>query len=231
MADFTLYIGEKNYSSWSLRGWLPLAHSGADFIEVPLALDTPSFYTAFDGISSVKKVPLLVHHLDSGDVVVWDSLAIADYIARHYPDAGLWPRDVRAFACAKSITAEMHSGFTALRAACPMNIRGIFEPKKFGPETLSDFQRFDELVQDARARFGASGDFMFGAEPTIADFFYAPIASRCETYHAPISDVTRAWVDAIFAHPLMVKWCENAVAETSVVVADEIDLTAKVLGQ
>lgn len=231
MADFTIYIGEKNYSSWSLRGWLPLVHSGAEFTEVSLALDTPSFYESLEGVSPVKKVPLLIHHLDSGDVPVWDSLAIADYIARLYPDAGLWPRDVRAFALAKSITAEMHSGLMALRAACPMNIRGIFEPKPFGPETLKDINRFDALVQEARASFGGGGDFMFGAEPTIADFFYAPIASRCETYHAPLSGTTQAWIDAMFAHPAMVQWCEDAALETSVVAADEIDQTVKVLGQ
>ena len=231
MADFTIYIGEKNYSSWSLRGWLPIAHTGEDFAEVKLPLDTPEFYERIAEVSPVHTVPVLVHHREEGDVTVWDSLAIADYLARVCPDAGLWPDSDEAYGLARSITAEMHSGLSALRNACPMNMRANLAGKPFGPKTLKDIVRFDTLVQDARARFGAGGGFMFGAEPCVADFFFAPVASRCKTYGAPLSDVTQAWVDALFAHPLMVRWCADAAKETNIVPMDELDPSDETFGE
>ena len=230
MTEFTLYIGNKNYSSWSLRGWLPLMLSGASFSEVKLPLDTPAFYTALAGISPTVCVPTLVHHCVDGDITIWDSLAITDYLARRYPVANLWPDTDAAYAFARSVTAEMHAGFMALRAAAPMNMRAAFHGLGLSDAVAKDVQRIEAIWDEARTRFGGGGPFLFGSEMNAVDAFFAPVVSRFKTYDVALSDGGRAYCAAVIDHPAMQAWHREAVLETARVAADEIDPATKILG-
>lgn len=230
MADFTLYIGNKNYSSWSLRGWLALTVTAAGFEEVKLPLDTPEFYETLKGLSPTRCVPLLVDHRGSRDIRVWDSLAIVDYLARAFPEAGLWPDEIEAYAYARSVVAEMHAGFTALRSALPMNIRADYGGRGLGPAVQADVARIDALWSEAREHFGASGPYLFGERFTAADCFYAPVVSRFKTYGITLSETAAAYRRAVLDHPAMRAWSADAIAETRVVAMDEIDQSLMVLG-
>ncbi len=230
MSDFTLYIGNKNYSSWSLRGWLPLELSGADYKEVKLPLDTPEFYASLEGITPIKTVPVLVHHSESGDITTWDSLAVIDYLARIFPDAGLWPSAPEAYAYARSVTAEMHAGFPALRGAAPMNIRSHFTGLGFSEPVTKDIKRVEALLCEARSRFGAGGPYLFGANMNAVDAYFAPVISRFKTYDIKLSPVATAYAEAILEHPAVQKWTRDALDEGMVVDLDEIDPAIKTLG-
>jgi glutathione S-transferase len=230
MADFTLYIGNKNYSSWSLRGWLVLKVSGANFEEVKLPLDTPEFDEAVEGLSPTRCVPFLIDHRGEQDIRVWDSLAITDYVAKLFPKAGLWPEQDDAYGYARSVVAEMHSGFDALRSALPMNIRADYGGRGLGPAVQRDVARIDALWSEARTRFGASGRYLFGERFTAADCFYAPVASRFKTYDVALSEPASAYRQAVLDHPAMQAWTAEAIRETQVLERDEIDQGVTVLG-
>lgn len=214
MSRIQLVIGNKNYSSWSLRAWLALCQTGVDFDEVVIPLDRPETPDAIRQWSPSGKVPLL----RDGELTVWDSLAIGEHLAERFPGAGLWPREQSARATARSAAAEMHSGFAALRRAMPMDVR-TRAPKAPEPDVAGDIQRICDLWADCRERFGRGhGEFLFGPF-TLADAFYAPVASRFLTYGVELSGTARAYVEAVMATPAMRAWAA-AAAEEPWVIAD-----------
>jgi glutathione S-transferase len=210
MAGLKLFIGNKAYSSWSLRGWLPLVHAGLDFEEVVLPFDGAAGVptVAIRERSPSGRVPLLEH----GDLQIWDSLAIAEYVAELRPEAQLWPSERAARAVARSISAEMHSSFAALRSAMPMNLRR--EPFRLavGPEIQAEVARVLAIWTECRGRHGSDGDFLFGSFG-IADAMFAPVASRFRTYGVSLDRTAQAYVDAIHAQPSMRRWIEAALRE------------------
>jgi glutathione S-transferase len=211
MADGTLYIGTKRNSSWSLRGWLAVHLAGLDVEEVLIPLDQPDTAARIAAVSPNRLVPCL-HHKGA---VIWDSLAIAEYCAELSP--GLWPTEMRARAHARSIAAEMHSGFRALRQAMWMNTGAAFSARAAGhgrtPEALADIARIEALWADTRARFGAGGPYLFGAAFTNADVMYAPVVTRFITWAPELTEASRAYVAAVRAHPLVDRWYREAEAE------------------
>jgi glutathione S-transferase len=199
----TLVIGTKRYSSWSLRPWLALKLAGIPFDEVEIALRQPETKAEILKHSPSGKVPLL----KDGDLAVWDSLAICDYLAEQVP--GLWPQEAKARAVARSVSAEMHSGFMPLRRDCPMDVLADTPMAEIPDEVTTELLRIDALWSDCRARFGAGGDFLFGAF-SIADAMFAPVVSRIRTYHLPVGAVSQAYCDAIMALPAMREWIAGA---------------------
>jgi glutathione S-transferase len=208
-SEFTLVVGSKNYSSWSLRPYLALAHTGAPFEEVVIALDAPDTAANIARYSPSGRVPLLRH----GALSVWDSLAICEYLAELFPRAQLWPADRTARAVARSVSAEMHSSFAALRTHCTMNIRA----RKPGvgldqPGVAQDVARVKQLWTECRQRYGAGGPFLFGAF-SIADAMYAPVVTRFVTYGVPFDAGLAAYRDAVLGLPAMQAWTRASEAE------------------
>ena len=204
-----LFIGNKNYSSWSMRPWVVLEHFGIPFEEEVIPLDQPGSAAAIARVSPSGRVPALQY----GDVEIWDSLAICEYLAEKFPGKGLWPAGPAARAVARSVCAEMHSGFTSLRTACPMKFRETLPPGPRSAEVEADIQRIVALWQDCRRRFGQDGPFLFGPF-TIADAFYAPVVSRFRTYGVPLSGVAAQYAEAVWSLPAVQRWSEGARAET-----------------
>jgi glutathione S-transferase len=216
MADFTLYIGNKNYSSWSLRPWLALKHTGAAFDEVMIPLDEPTTKATILRHSPSGRVPALLH----GELTVWDSFAICEYLAELFPEAKLWPEAKDARAVARAAASEMHSGFAALRGHLPMNIRSSFPNRGVTPEVQADVNRITVLWRDCRKRFGAGGDFLFGAFST-ADAMFAPVVTRFRTYKIELDEVAQAYTDAVVALPAMQEWATAARNEPMVIESAE----------
>ena len=212
----TLVIANKCYSSWSLRPWLLMKQLGIPFDEIVIPLDLPDTKAKVLAHSPAGKVPILV----DGDVTVWESIAIMEYIGDAF--APVWPSDRGARAMARSVAAEMHAGFPALRSACPMNLGRKYAPKDRGEAVARDVARFSEIVRQARERSGAGGPFLFGAF-SAADAMYAPLATRLDTYSIAIDATTRAYVDAILALPAFQEWRSAALKEEWIVDADEVD--------
>jgi glutathione S-transferase len=212
MADFTIYIGNKNYSSWSLRAWLMVTAAGVAFEEVLIPLYEPSSRAAVLRHSPSGKVPALRH----GAVTVWDSLAIGEYLAECLPAARLWPEDAGARAVARAMSAEMHAGFAELRRALPMNLRAFVPGRPITSEVQADIDRITASWGACRRRFGAGGRFLFGGF-TIADAMYAPVVTRFRTYAIPLADEAQAYADTLWAHPPLRAWVEAARAEPMVV--------------
>ncbi|HET9149313.1 MAG TPA: glutathione S-transferase family protein, partial [Alphaproteobacteria bacterium] len=177
MAEFTLVLGNKNYSSWSLRAWLAMKASGAEFEEVVIPLYEADSRAAILRYSPSGKVPCLVH----GAVTVWESLAIAEYLAEVFPNAGLWPTAPAARAYARAICSEMHAGFIPLRRALPMNVRAHHAGFPLPEDVQTDVNRVEAIWRGARGQFDAGGPFLFGTF-TIADAMFAPVATRFATY-------------------------------------------------
>lgn len=210
MADGRLVIGTQRYSSWSLRGWLmvKLAQLNVDIDVVPLAGGGKT--TVLKTLSPNGCVPYLAHE----GAVVWDSLSIAEYCAEYQP--ALWPSERCERAIARSISAEMHSGFRGVRSALPMNLgrdaRPLAEP--LAEDVLKDISRIDAIWTDARTRYGADGPYLFGASFGNADAMFAPIVCRFLSYGVTgLSDVARAYMDAVRQHPLMQEWYQEAADE------------------
>jgi glutathione S-transferase len=205
---FRLIIGNKNYSSWSLRPWIALKAAGIDFDEVVIPLYRDDSKPRLLAYSPAGKVPVLI----DGDVTVWESLAILEYASEKFPAAGLWPADASARSHARAISAEMHAGFAALRGACPMNCRRPANPRDLSPEVEQDIRRIDSMWSDCRARFGEGGPFLFG-RLTAADAMYAPIVLRFATYAIEVSPASRSYMVAVAALPAMREWAAAALAE------------------
>lgn len=210
-----LIIGNKAYSSWSLRGWLAVRQSGLPFEEIVVPLYNEEWDKLREGdefAPSSGKVPILW----DGDTVVWDSLAIVEWLAERTEPTKFWPADAPARAMARSMAAEMHSSFAALRREHPMNIRQIYPPRPLSADAVSDIRRVLELWAEARARFGGTGDFLFG-EFGAADIMFAPVVTRFATYSIPLPRFAAAYSAAIVAHPFMQDWIAAAQEEDWVV--------------
>ncbi|MEM6638443.1 MAG: glutathione S-transferase family protein [Pseudomonadota bacterium] len=212
----TLVIGSKNYSSWSLRAWLVARKAGLEFDELKLDLDTPEFDARIGNLSPSRTVPAL--HL--GDEVIWDSLAIADVIADRMPHAGLWPDDGTRRAFARCISAEMHSGFPALRSEMPMNCRARGRLLAPSERAVGDVARVLAIWDECAERFGHLDGGLVGGF-TIADAMYAPVASRFLTYGVELTPAAQRFVDFIHADPDMQQWQAAAEAETQVLPHEE----------
>ena len=208
VAEFTLYIGNKNYSSWSLRAWLTLKHAGIAFDEVVIPLYTPESKAAILKHSPSGRVPCLKH----GDVTVWDSLAIAEYVADLKPAAKLWPADPEARAVARGVSAEMHAGFAALRQNMPMNLRQAYPGQGLSPAVQADINRITALWRECRRRFAGDKPFLFG-DFTIADAMYAPVVARFVIYAVVLDEAARDYVSHIFDLPAMRDWIAAAKDE------------------
>lgn len=217
MSDLKIIIANKTYSSWSLRGWLAVEHTGLPFEEIILELDTPSFYEEIVKYSPAKRVPTLL----DGDAAVWDSAAIIDYCARISPEKFWWPADRNAYAHARSIFNEMHAGFTDLRSHMPMNLAGKWSGLTTSEGVEKDIRRVEHIFKDCRARFGAGGDFLFG-NFSATDMMYTPVASRLVTYGIALDPAVQAYVDAIHAYPAFKRWKAEATTENSVVAIDDL---------
>jgi len=213
--ELSLTMGNKNYSSWSLRPWILMKHLGLAFAEQVLPLDTPEFARDIVKYSPTGRVPILRH----GELLVWDSLAICEYVCE-LAGAG-WPRDGAARAVARSVCAEMHSGFGALRTQWPMNARARDRKTPDDAARSADIARIGEIWSQCRARFGESGPWLFGAY-CVADAMYAPVVLRFHTYGAALDGASAAYAATVLADPHLQSWLEAARAEPWTIEASEI---------
>ena len=211
MSQLVLVIGNKAYSSWSLRPWLAMKHAGIDFTETRLSLYAEGAKETILRYSPAGKVPVL----KDGDLTVWDSLAICEYLAEKFPDKQLWPIDAARRAVARAVSAEMHSGFTSIRNQMPMNVRREIPGHGKTPEVSAEIARVAAIWNDCLARHAADGPFLFGAF-SIADAMYAPVASRFRTYGVALNGAAAKYVDRMLALPAMREWIGGAHAETEV---------------
>ena len=219
MSDLTLIIGNKNYSSWSLRPWLALRHAGIPFDERLLLLFDENWKEAIAAVSPSGRVPVLQH----GERIVWETLAIIEYANELFPDAGLWPEDREVRATARAIANEMHAGFTALRNHMPMNLRRLdLKERGRGPGVDGDIARICEIWRDCRSRYGAGGDFLFGGF-CAADAMYAPVVTRFDTYGVDLDETCAAYSRAVLTLPAFVQWRDAALQEPWIVPEDELD--------
>jgi len=205
MSSYTLVIGNKNYSSWSLRPYLLLRHFAIPFTAQLIPLFEPGYDAAIRAVSPSGKVPLLI----DGDLKIWDSLAICEYLAERHP--GLWPQDPEARAIARSVSAEMHAGFMALRSAFTCNIRRR-TPTVPSPEVQADINRIAALWTECRAQFGQSGPYLFG-DFSIADAMYAPVCFRFQTYGVQLSGAAGVYLTTMLATPALQELARDAEAE------------------
>ena len=209
----TLVIGNKNYSSWSMRPWIALKGAGIAFDEVMIPLYTGAEDKAkILGFTPSGKVPVLV----DGDINVWDSLAIIEYAAEHYPEAKLWPEDPARRAHARSISAEMHSGFMALRNECGMNLHRRVEAKPLSDDAKANIARIQEIWAECHTRYGKVGPYLFG-EFSGADAMYAPVVHRFRTYAIELSSPAQEYMETMQALPAFRQWTDEALAETLVI--------------
>ncbi len=216
MTSLILTIGDKNLSSWSLRPWLLMTHAEIPFTEDNIKLDRPESRKVLSDRSPSGFVPFLTHEANNETIEVWDSLAILEYLNDLFPEKHLWPQDRHARAIARSLSAEMHSGFSALRTVWPM----VFTRKDIAHVTSGgvqrDLDRINDLWTRCRKEFGAEGAFLFG-KFSIADAMYAPVASRLVTYGpVTLSPEAAAYRDMMVALPAMKKWGDGARAELAV---------------
>jgi glutathione S-transferase len=213
-----LTIGNKNYSSWSMRPWIAMKVAGIAFDETVISLNDPQFKPTLLELSPTGKVPALV----DGDVHVWESLAILEYVAEKFPAVNLWPADAGARAHARAIANEMHAGFIPLRRHYPMNMWRPVKKREPTPEAAANIGRIDEMWSHCLATFAGGGPFLFGGF-TAADAMFAPVVSRFATYAVEVSAPARAYMDAIMALPAWSEWRAAALKETWVLPEDEPD--------
>jgi glutathione S-transferase len=214
----TLVLGNKNYSSWSFRPWIALRTAAIPFEEVVIPLYEPGSKERILSFSAAGKVPVLI----DGDVRVWESLAIMDYLAERFPQSGLWPKDAAARAHARAIAAEMHAGFAPLRRHCPMNMWRPVKARELPPEVAADVKRIEAIFTECRERFGQGGSFLFGAFGA-ADAMYAPVVSRFHTYGIALGPVAEAYKQAVMALPGWAEWRAAALREPWVMANAEVD--------
>ncbi|MEI8592777.1 glutathione S-transferase family protein [Photobacterium sp. Hal280] len=210
-----LIIGNKNYSSWSFRGWLMLVQNGIPFHENKLTLFTDNFYRTLEVYSPAAKVPVLI----DGDVTVWDSLAICEYINEAYCQGRAWPQDKIERAKARAISCEMHSGFTALRNEMPMNCRARRQVE-LSEAAQNDIARIDQIWRDQMLKYSDNGGWLFG-EWSIADCMYAPVVLRFKTYGIEVSDLSKRYMDKVLQSAPVKAWLKEALLETDIVPEDE----------
>lgn len=213
-----LVFGNKNYSSWSFRPWIAMKTAGIPFEEMLVPLHGPEFAPTIGRYSPAGRVPILI----DGDTRIWESLAILEYLAEKFPDAGLWPGDAAARTHARTIASEMHAGFQPLRRECPMNFWRPVMQRTLTPDAVANVRRIDAMWSECRTRFGAGGPFLFGRFGA-ADAMYAPVVSRLVTYGQPVGAVSRAYMDEVQALPAWCEWRDAALRETWVLEHDEVD--------
>ncbi len=213
-----LTIGNKNYSSWSFRPWIAMKVAGIPFEEEVISLNADDFKARVGRVSGTGKVPALA----DGDVHVWESLAILEYVADKFPAAGLWPADAGARALARAVASEMHGGFVPLRRHLPMNMWRPVMTRELTPEAEANVRRVEAIWTDCRNRYGAGGPFLFGAFGA-ADAMYAPVVSRFHTYAVQVNGPARRYVDAVMALPAWAEWRAAALQEPWVLPEDEVD--------
>jgi glutathione S-transferase len=211
-----LVIGNKNYSSWSLRPWLLLRHAGIAFDEIRLSFNSPTFKRDALAFGPTGRVPVLI----DGDLTVWDSLAIAEYVAEKFPQLALWPRDARRRAEARAICAEMHAGFAALRAHFSMNVTANLAGLGWNVAVQHDIDRISAMWIGLRARHRAEGPFLFGRF-SVADAYYAPVVARFNTYRPKLTPALDEYLRTMLELPAMQEWFAAAAAENDFVAADE----------
>ncbi len=216
MAELTLVIGNKAYSSWSLRPWLLLRERGIAFREIRIPLYTPETPERIREFSPSGRVPLLI----DGATKVWDSLAICEYVSERFPTTKGWPDAPEARAVARSVSAEMHSGFADVRTELPMNVRGRRSGVTPSPAARQGIDRIVEIWNDCRQRFGASGSFLFGRFG-IADAMFAPVVTRFATYGVELTGAARDYSAAVLALPALREWVEAARSESEIVPSSE----------
>lgn len=221
MAEFTVVIGNKNYSSWSLRGWLMAKIANIEFEEILIPLDLPETQPAIRKHSPAGRVPILLHR----GLAIWESIAIAEYLNDLKPEAGLWPAAEAARAHARSISAEMHAGFADLRNNMPMNIRASFPGKGMTPQVRADIERITGLWRDCRKRFAGAAakdeGFLFGTI-SAADAMYAPVVTRFRTFGVQLDSDSDAYCAAILGYPPMKAWIDDAKNEPWLIAAAEL---------
>jgi len=215
MASLTLVIGNKNYSSWSLRPWLFMKHMGVEFQEVLIPLDTPETREQIDHYGPSGRVPVL----RQGALCVWDSLAICEYVAELSGKG--WPQAREARAVARAVSAEMHSGFSTLRSLWPMNARTRNRRTAVAAGLEADIERIDEIWNDCRGRFGGGGPWLFG-EYSVADAMYAPVVLRFNTYGARISQTARWYMASVLEDAPLQEWLQAAKQEPWTIAAEEV---------
>ena len=221
MSILHLIIGNKNYSTWSLRPWMAMTMAGIPFRETVIPLDMPDTKDRIAEHSKAGRLPVL-HH---GKLAIWESLAIMEYLAEIFPDKHLWPKAVGARAMARSVANEMHAGFSALRNACPMNLRRPRRKVAMSDAVHADVARIEAIWRECRARHGKdgkNGKFLFG-KFGIADAMYAPVVTRLDTYDIDVADDSRAYMDAVMATEAFRSWKEAGLKETWIVPSDEVD--------
>jgi len=218
MSDYTLYIGNKNYSSWSLRPWLAMKVAEIPFEEKLILLFDDDWKANIAKVSPSARVPVLT----DGDQTIWETMAILEYLAERHPDKGLWPTDAKARAMARCIANEMHAGFSALRNNMPMNIRKSHPGRGMGAGVAEDIARIQEIWNECRSRFGQDGPFLFG-KFCNADAMFAPVVSRLTTFAVELDVVSAAYRDAVQALPDMIAWSDAGRIEPWTVPDDEID--------
>jgi len=213
-----LVIGNKNYSSWSFRPWIAMKALGIPFDEILIPfgspLGNPDFKARLAAYTPAGLVPVLI----DGDTHVWETLAIMEYLAEKHPN--VWPADTKARAEARALSSEMHAGFSALRGACPMNIRRPIRPRELGAAAQTNVKRIDEIFSGCLARYG--GPFLFG-KFSAADAMYAPVVARLNTYGIKVSGAAQSYIDAMMALPAWAEWRAGALKETWIVAEDEAD--------
>ena len=210
-----LIIGNRAYSSWSMRGWLAVKHSGEEFEELVVPMFDENWEKRREGdefAPSLGKVPILW----DGDCVVWDSLAIVEFLADRHGKDRYWPEDESACGMARSMAAEMHSGFSNLRRELPMNVRKTFPFKPLSDEVRGEIERILQLWAQARARFGGGGDFLFGQWCAV-DIMYAPVVTRFITYSVPLPPFAELYMKAVLSHPHVGEWIDKAQDEPWVI--------------
>ncbi|MGQ5524089.1 glutathione S-transferase family protein [Chitinimonas sp. PSY-7] len=211
-----LVIGNKAYSSWSLRPWILLKQFGIPFEEILIPLYEANTAEQIRRYAPTGKVPCLI----DGPITIWESIAICEYLAEQYPQYKMWPEDRAHRAEARALAAEMHAGFSALRTHHPMNVRKVKPPKPRHPDVERDLARFTTMVENLRSRFATQGPFLMG-EFSILDAMYVPVATRCRTYNLPVPEQTKIWIDHMLALPVMREWCAAAEVETWIVALNE----------
>ena len=216
-----LIIGNKNYSSWSMRPWVAMTAFGIPFNEVRVLLDQPDTSSLIAEYSGAGRVPVLI----AGEITIWDSLAICEYLAEQFAEKHMWPQDVAARAMARSVTAEMHSGFGDLRSAMSMNIRMSLPGRGRTPGAQGDIGRISEIWEECLSRFGHH-QFLFG-DFTIADAFFAPVVMRFKTYGVALAPALQAYCERVAAHPAVARWVTEALAETETAPRHNDDIRGK----
>ncbi|MEX2615627.1 MAG: glutathione S-transferase [Alphaproteobacteria bacterium] len=221
---YTLILGNKVYSSWSLRGWLLMRPFGIPFDQKVIELHSADFARFREETPPALTVPTLLSREGGETLTVWDSLSIAEFLHERHPDAGIWPKDPAARAAARSLCAEMHSGYRPLRSTMPMNMRRQYRTFTPDAEAKADIARIALLWRWAKERWGDGGPYLFGDAFTAAEAFYAPVASRLRTYGVKLDDVSQAYADAVLAHPATAEFFDDAMQEIWVSEKNEMDI-------